>query len=307
MAEKKAPKKTTKTTAKKSALPRVEIGILGGTGLYEIEGVKDLKEYKLRTPFGAPSDAFVVGTLEGRRVAFLSRHGRGHRHLPQDINYRANVYGFKILDAERLISVSSVGSLKEEIRPRDIVFSDQFIDKTHRQSTFFGGGIAAHISLGRPVCGPLSKFLHDTAVGLGIRAHMGGTYVCMEGPAFSTMAESRIHRAWGGDVIGMTGATEAKLFREAEICYATMNLATDYDVWREEEEHVSVKIILENLHLNIHDAKAIIRKAVATLPPHDPAACACGEALRNTIVTAPHLIPPALKKKLALIIGRYIK
>jgi 5'-methylthioadenosine phosphorylase len=303
---KKKPK--AKTTAKPApAPPRAEIGILGGTGLYEIDGLHDLKEYKLRTPFGDPSDAYIVGTLEGRRVAFLSRHGRGHRYLPLDINYRANVYGFKLLGVERIISVNSVGSLKEEIRPRDIVFADQFYDRTRRPNTFFGGGIAAHISPGHPVCGPLSKFLYETAVGLGIRAHLGGTYICIEGPAFSTKAESLIYRSWGSSVIGMTSATEAKLFREAEICYATMNLATDYDVWHEEEAHVSVELILENLRLNIGHAKAIIKKALATLPPRDPAACGCREALRNTIVTAPHLIPAALKRKLAPIIGKYVR
>jgi len=289
---------------KADAPPRAEIGILGGTGLYEIDGIRDLREVRFRTPFGAPSDAYIVGTLEGRRVAFLSRHGRGHRRLPFEINYRANVYGFKLLGVERLISVSAVGSLKEEIRPRDIVFADQFYDKTHRPSTFFGDGIAAHVSLAHPVCPPLAKFLYETAVESGVRARLGGIYICMEGPAFSTMAESKFHRAWGGDVIGMTVATEAKLFREAEICYATMNLATDYDVWHAEEGHVSVEMILENLRLNIHNAKAIIQKAVAALPAHDPSACGCREALRNTFVTAPHLIPPALKKKLAPIIGK---
>ncbi len=302
-AKKKTPSKTPPT----SRFPRAEIGILGGTGLYEIEGIRDVREHVLKTPFGAPSDAYIVGTLAGRRVAFLSRHGRGHRFLPFDINYRANVYGFKLLGVERLISVNSVGSLKEEIRPRDFVFADQFFDKTHRPSTFFGNGIALHIGLADPVCGALSKFLYETAVGLGIRSHLGGTYICMEGPAFSTKAESRIHRLWGGDLIGMTGATEAKLFREAEICYATMNLVTDYDVWHAEEEHVSVELILENLRLNIDRAKAVIKKAVASLPPCDEAACGCRRALAGALVTDPKLIPPALKRRLAPIIGKYVK
>ena len=235
------------------ALPRVEVGILGGTGLYEIEGIEDLKEYRLRTPFGDPSDAYIVGRLEGRRVAFLSRHGRGHRFLPMEINYRANVYGFKMLGVEQIISVNSVGSLREEIRPRDFVFVDQFIDKTHRRSTFFGEGIAAHIAFAEPVCRALSKYLYATAVRLGIRSHFGGTQVCMEGPAFSTRAESQVHRLWGADVIGMTSVTEAKLFREAEICYATMNLATDYDAWHAEEESVTVELVLENMRLNTHN------------------------------------------------------
>lgn len=288
-------------------LPRVEIGILGGTGLYEIDGIKNVREYKLKTPLGDPSDAYIVGTLEGRQVAFLSRHSRGHRLLPSDVNYRANVYGFKMLGVERLISVNSVGSLRKEILPRDFVFADQFIDKTHRRSTFFGEGIAAHVALARPVCGGLSKSLFETAVGLGIRAHLGGTYVCMEGPAFSTRAESEMHRGWGGSVIGMTGATEAKLFREAEICYATMNLATDYDCWYDEEESVSVELILENLRLNIHNAKAVIKKAVATLPPSGAKACGCQTALAGAIVTSPPAIPPAVRRRLALIIGKYMK
>jgi 5'-methylthioadenosine phosphorylase len=289
------------------ALPRVEFGILGGTGLYQIEGIAGLKEYRLRTPVGDPSDAYIVGRLEGKRVAFLSRHGRGHRRLPMEINYRANVYGFKMLGAERIISVNSVGSLREEIRPRDFVFVDQFFDKTHRRSTFFGEGIAAHISFAEPVCPELSKFLYDTAVKLGIRCHLGGTQICMEGPAFSTKAESRVHRLWGGDVIGMTSATEAKLFREAEICYATMNVATDYDTWHAEEESVSVELVLENMRLNVQNAKNVIRKALAGMPPHDDAACGCRTALAGAIVTDPKLIPPAKKRELRLIIGKYIK
>jgi len=296
-----------KTRTSSGALPRVEVGILGGTGLYEIEGIEDLKEYRLRTPLGDPSDAYIVGRLEGRRVAFLSRHGRGHRLLPMEINYRANVYGFKMLGVERVISVNSVGSLREEIRPRDFVFADQFFDKTHRRSTFFGEGIAAHISFAEPVCPELSKFLYGTAVKLGIRSHLGGTHVCMEGPAFSTKAESRVHRLWGGDVIGMTSVTEAKLFREAEICYATMNLATDYDTWHAEEESVSVELVLENLRLNIHSAKSVIRNAVAGMPPHDGAACGCRTALAGAIMTDPKLIPAAKKRELRLIIEKYIK
>jgi 5'-methylthioadenosine phosphorylase len=288
-------------------LPRVEIGILGGTGLYEIEGIKDLKEFKLKTPFGDPSDAYIMGTLEGKRVAFLSRHGRGHRHLPSGINYRANVYGFKMLGVERVLSVNSCGSLREGIRPRDIVFSDQFFDRTRRDCTFFSQGIAAHISFAQPVCPELSRFLYATAKGLDIRAHLGGTYICIEGPAFSSQAESKIYRSWGCDVIGMTAATEAKLCREAEICYATMNLATDYDVWHAEEKSVSVELILENLRLNIHNAKALIRKAVANLPPHVESLCDCRQALKNCIVTDPNLIPPATKGKLDWIIKKYVK
>ena len=302
-----AKKRTVKPQKKTTKLPHAEIGILGGTGLYEIDGIKNLKEVKLKTPFGAPSDAYVVGTLEGRKVAFLSRHGRGHRLLPTDINYRANIYGFKMLGVKRIISVNSCGSLKEEIRPREIVFSDQFYDRTRRVNTFFGGGIAAHIGLAEPVCTDLAKFLFDTAVCLGVRAHLGGTYICIEGPAFSTRAESAIYRSWGCDVIGMTAATEAKLCREAEICYATMNLATDYDVWHAEEEDVSVELILANLKLNINNAKVIIKKALATLPIELKGPCDCQSALKNTIVTDPKLIPAAKKKELKLIIGKYVK
>ena len=302
-----AKKRIIKPQKKATKPPHAEIGILGGTGLYEIDGIKNLKEVKLKTPFGAPSDAYVVGTLEGRKVAFLSRHGRGHRLLPTDINYRANIYGFKMLGVKRIISVNSCGSLKEEIRPRDIVFSDQFYDRTRRVNTFFGGGIAAHIGLAEPVCTDLSKFLYDTAVCLGVRAHLGGTYICIEGPAFSTRAESEIYRSWGCDVIGMTAATEAKLCREAEICYSTMNLATDYDVWHAEEEDVSVELILANLKLNINNAKVIIKKALATLPIELKGPCDCQSALKNTIVTDPKLIPAAKKKQWLLIIGKYVK
>ena len=288
-------------------LPKAEIGILGGTGLYAIDGIKNVRECRIKTPLGDPSDAYIVGTLEGKRVAFLSRHGRGHRHLPSEVNYRANVYGFKLLGVKKLISVSAVGSLREEIHPRDIVFADQFIDKTHRRSTFFGEGLVAHISLAQPVCNDLSKHLYDTAVSLGIRSHLGGAYVCMDGPAFSTRAESRLHRLWGGDVIGMTGATEAKLFREAEICYATMNLATDYDCWHTSGEDVTVEIIMENLRKNIDNAKRIIKTAVAGLSSGTECGCGCGDALRGTFVTDPRLIPAATKRRLAVLIGRYVR
>jgi 5'-methylthioadenosine phosphorylase len=292
--------------AAKFAPPRAEIGILGGTGLYDIDGIKNLREVKLKTPLGDPSDAYIVGTLEGRRVAFLSRHGRGHRHLPSEINYRANVYGFKMLGVTSVISVSSVGSLREEIRPCDFVFADQFIDKTHRRSTFFGEGIVAHIALAEPVCGALARHLHRAAEGLGLRCHGGGTYVCMEGPAFSTKAESEMHRQWGGSIIGMTGAAEAKLFREAEICYATMNLATDYDCWHAGEESVTVDMVLQNLRRNIGNAKAVLKAAVAAMPPQDEASCGCRQALAGAIMTDPQLIPPAARKRLHLIIGKYV-
>lgn len=291
----------------KLEFPPARIGILGGTGLYEIEGIKDIKEKSLETPFGSPSDVYITGTLEGKRVAFLNRHGRGHRLLPSDINYLANIYGFKMLGVGRIVSVNSCGSLKEEIRPRDIVFSDQFFDRTRRKNTFFGDGIAAHISFAEPVCPDLSETLFVSGKELGLRVHKGGTYLCIEGPAFSSRAESSIYRLWGCDVIGMTSVTEAKLCREAEICYATMNLVTDYDVWHAEEESVSVELILENLRLNIENAKAIIKKTVASLPLQRGEGCECSRAIENCIVTQASLIPPEVKERLFFIISKYIK
>jgi 5'-methylthioadenosine phosphorylase len=289
------------------SLPSAAIGILGGTGLYEIEGIEDVEERFLETPFGSPSDAYIIGTLEGKRVAFLSRHGRGHRFLPMDINYRANVYGFKMLGVERVIGINSCGSLQPEIHPRDIVFSDQFFDRTRRVNTFFGGGLAAHIGFADPVCPELVEVLFSSGQELGLGVHKGGTYLCIDGPAFSTKAESNIYRHWGCDVIGMTSATEAKLCREAELCYATMNLVTDYDVWHAEEAPVSVELILENLRLNIQNAKAVIKKSVAALAGARGERCGCAGALAGTIVTRADLIPADTKARLRLIIGKYIK
>jgi len=289
-----------------SRLPRAEVGILGGTGLYEVEGIENLRETRLTTPFGDPSDAYLLGRLEGREVAFLSRHGRGHRYLPMEINYRANIYGFKMLGVERIISVNSCGSLKKEIKPKDIVISDQFFDRTHRPNTFFGGGVAAHIGFAHPVCSGLTGTLFRAGRELGLRVHPRGIYLCIEGPAFSTKAESNIYRQWGCDVIGMTAATEAKLCREAEICYASMNLVTDYDVWHEEEETVSVELILQNLRGNIEHAKAVIKKTLASLGPRAAGGCDCGTALRNVIVTAPRLIPDGLKKKLGPLVKGHL-
>jgi 5'-methylthioadenosine phosphorylase len=295
-----------KMSKKKSLkLPQVGVGILGGTGLYEIEGIEDIKEVKLWTPFGKPSDSYVIGNLGGKRVAFLSRHSRGHKLIPSEINYRANIYGFKMLGVERVISVNSVGSLKEEIRPRDIIVSDQFFDRTKRENTFFGNGIAVHISFAQPVCPELADVLFESGKELGLRIHKGGTYLCIEGPSFSSKAESLVYRSWGLDVIGMTSATEAKLCREAEICYATLNLVSDYDTWHGAEEQVSVELVLENLRLNIHNAKAIIKKAIAGLPCQR--SCECAHALENCIVTQTKLIRPQLREKLRFIIGKYVK
>jgi 5'-methylthioadenosine phosphorylase len=290
----------------KSEPPHASIGIIGGTGLYDIGGFTGRREVRLRTPFGQPSSPFVLGTLEGRRVAFLARHGRGHRLLPAEVPYRANIFAFKTLGVERIISVNSVGSLREAIRPRDIVLPGQFFDRTRRPCTFFGAGIVAHVSLGQPVCPELAGILYEAAIGLGLRAHRGGTYVCIDGPAFSTKAESLAYRAWGGDVIGMTAATEAKLCREAEIHYATLSLATDYDVWHETEQPVTVELVLQNLAANIAGAKRVIRKALAGLGPDRAASCDCGSSLKNTIVTAPEAIPAATRRALEPLIGKYL-
>ena len=295
---------TGKNTASK---PHASVGILGGTGLYEIDGIKNTREVNLRTPFGTPSGPYVLGTLEGRRVAFLARHGKGHHLLPAEVHYRANIFGFKKLGVERIISVNSVGSLREEIRPRDIVLADQFFDRTHRQNTFFGQGIVAHVSFGQPVCPELVEVLYEAAVGQGIRAHRGGTYISIEGPAFSSKAESLAYRSWGADVIGMTSATEARLCREAEICYATLSLATDYDVWHETEEPVTVELILQNLSHNIGNAKTVIKKALAVLGGEGVRSCECGSSLRNTIVTDPARIPAATRRRLGILVDKYLR
>jgi 5'-methylthioadenosine phosphorylase len=295
-----------KMTANPENLPQVEIGLLGGTGLYAIEGIDVIEEVSLDTPFGQPSDSYIIGEQKKKKVAFLSRHGKGHPLTPSDINYRANTYGFKMLGVTRVISTNCVGSLKEDIEPRDIVFADQFFDRTRRKSSFFGEGIAAHVGFAHPVCSELSGLLYEAGVALGIRSRLGGTYICIEGPLFSTKAESEIYRSWGCDVIGMTSVTEAKLCREAEICYSTMNLVTDYDVWHETEETVSIEMILENLRRNIQNAKNIIKKAIKTLPEDRGANCECARALENCIVTHPDHITPELKEKLFPIISKYI-
>jgi len=291
---------------KRLGLPQVDLGILGGTGLYEIDGMKIIEEICLETPFGKPSDAFIIGDLEGKKIVFLSRHGRGHRILPYELNYRANIYGFKMLGVERLISVSAVGSLKEELRPKDIVLPDQFFDRTARKHTFFGEGIAVHVSLDLPVCSEFAGFLYNVGKELNLSIRQGGTYICIEGPAFSTKAESKIYRQWGCDIIGMTGATEAKLCREAEICYATLSLVSDYDVWRKSEEPVTIEIIFENLNQNIKNVKKILKKAVLTLPDFSSEGCGCRRSLENCIVTRSDLIPAEVKANLKYIIGKYL-
>ncbi len=285
---------------------KISIGIIGGSGLYDIEGLTQVKTVKVATPFGRPSDDYLTGTLFGRRVAFLPRHGRGHRIMPTDINYRANIYGMKKLGVERIISVSAVGSMKEEIKPGDIVIPDQFYDHTkHRRSTFFGDGVVAHVGMADPVCPDLGKILADAGDGVGATMHHGGVYICMEGPQFSTRAESLVYRTGNVDVIGMTNATEAKLAREAEICYSTIALATDYDCWHHSEEAVTVEAVLAVMKKNIETSKALIREAVKMLVPSRT--CSCGEALRNTIMTPEKLIPAKTKRDLAPIIGKYMK
>ncbi len=285
---------------------KINIGVIGGSGLYEMEGLTQVKRLKVATPFGRPSDDFVIGTLHGRRLAFLPRHGRGHRIMPTDINYRANIYAMKKLGVERIISVSAVGSMKEEIRPGDIVIPAQFYDHTkHRRSTFFGNGVVAHVGMADPVCTQLSEVLARSGAVVGATVHRNGTYLCMEGPQFSTRAESVTYRKWDVDVIGMTNATEAKLAREAEICYSTIALATDYDCWHHSEEAVTVEAVLAVMHKNIETSKAMIREAVRVLP--ESRSCTCGEALRNTIMTPEKSIPIKIKRELAPIIGKYIK
>lgn len=284
---------------------RISIGVIGGSGLYAMDGLTQIKAVKVTTPFGRPSDDYLVGTLHGRRVAFLPRHGRGHRILPTDINYRANLFGMKKLGVERIISVSAVGSMKEEIRPGDIVVPDQFYDHTkHRRSTFFGNGVVAHVGMAEPVCGDLCAVLIEAGVKVGATVHKGGTYLCMEGPQFSTRAESLTYRQWNADVIGMTNATEAKLAREAEICYSTIALATDYDCWHHSEEAVTVEAVLAVMKKNIETSKSMIREAVRMLP--ESRDCACGDALRNTIMTPGKLIPTKTKRDLAPLIGKYL-
>ncbi len=292
--------------AKRSAkTAKALIGVIGGSGLYEMEGLAEVTTVKITTPFGKPSDTYLIGTLFGKRVAFLPRHGKKHRIMPTDINYRANIYGMKKLGVERIISVSAVGSMKEEIKPGDIVIPDQFYDHTkHRRSTFFGNGVVAHVGMADSVCGDLGTVLREAGAAVGAVVHRGGTYLCMEGPQFSSRAESLIYRKWDVDVIGMTNATEAKLAREAELCYSTIALATDYDCWHHTEEAVTVEAVLAVMKKNIETSKAMIRETVRMLPA--ARACSCGDALRNAIMTPEKLIPAKTKKDLAPIIGKYL-
>jgi 5'-methylthioadenosine phosphorylase len=281
------------------------VGILGGSGLYDLADLAGAREERLSTAFGEPSDAFRLGELAGRPVAFLARHGRGHRHLPGEINYRANILGFKLLGCDALLSVSAVGSLKEELAPEHVVIPSQFIDRTrHRADTFFGGGVAAHVSLAEPVCPALASALAFAAEGAGARVTRAGTYVCMEGPQFSTRAESHLYRSWGADVIGMTNLTEARLAREAEICYATMALVTDYDCWREETEPVAIETVLAVLRKNAETAQRALLSAVGRV--EESRSCRCREALKFAVITDPKRIPEDARERLAPLVGRYL-
>jgi len=282
-----------------------KIGIIGGSGLYEMEGLRDIEEVKVNTPFGEPSDAITLGTLEGRRLAFLPRHGKGHRILPTEIPVPANIYALKSLGVEWIISISAVGSLKEEIKPLDLVIPDQLIDRTKsRINTFFGKGLVVHVPFASPFCPQLSNILYQASQGEGVEVYKGGIYVVMEGPLFSTKAESHLYRSWGASIIGMTALPEAKLAREAEMCYATLACVTDYDCWYEGYESVTAEMILSNLRQNVARAQRIIRKLVGLIPPKRE--CECATALKDAIVTPPELIPGELKRDLSLLIGKYI-
>ena len=291
-------------------MKRPIIGVIGGSGLYEIEGLKDVREVKLETPFGAPSDVYVTGTLGDAQMVFLPRHGRGHRLLPSEVNYRANIYGMKTLGVEHIISVSAVGSMKEEIIPGHIVIPDQFFDRTQgkRASTFFGNGVVGHVQFADPVCHDLSDILVASAQKVGATVHKGGTYICIEGPNFSTRAESNIYRSWGVDIIGMTNLPESRLAREAEICYGTVALATDYDCWHEGHDDVSVEAVLAIIQQNVATAKDIIANAANMIAQQrQQRNCACAEALKFAIMTDKKLIPSETLKNLEPIIGKYIK
>ena len=285
-------------------MSEIIVGVIGGSGLYEMEGLKGVKEVKIKTPFGNPSDAYITGKLGGVKMVFLPRHGRGHRILPSELNFRANIYGMKKLAVTHIISVSAVGSMREDIRPGHIVVVDQFFDRTkNRVSSFFGNGIVGHVEFADPVCPDLSNILYDSGKQIGAAIHKGGTYICIEGPQFSTRVESKIYRKWGVDVIGMTNIPEAKLAREAEICYATLALSTDYDCWHETEESVTIEMILDTLKKNVQTAKAIIKEAVPEIAGQRT--CKCVTAMKYAVITDRKKIPAKIKKDLKIILGKY--
>ena len=283
----------------------IRIGIIGGSGLYSMAGLQDTREVRVKTPFGDPSDALVVGTLEGKRVAFLARHARGHRFLPTEINYRANIHAMKQIGVERIISVSAVGSLQEDLKPLEFLIPDQLYDKTRQRiSTFFGNGVAAHVGFDKPVCGQLTALIGEACDRAKVPVHRGGTYVCMEGPQFSTLAEAHVHRQLRFEVIGMTNVTEAKLAREAEICYATVAMITDYDCWHPDHASVTLEEIISNLNKNAENAQNVVRETVRLLP--NERACKCGSALKHAIITDRAAIPASARKRLSVIAGKYL-
>jgi 5'-methylthioadenosine phosphorylase len=286
-------------------LQKAEIGIIGGSGLYAMPGLLNVREERVETPFGDPSDAFILGDLDGRAVAFLARHGRGHRILPTELNFRANIYAMKMLGVERILSVSAVGSLKEEHKPTDFVIPDQFIDRTFaRVGTFFGEGIVGHVAFGDPVCATVRAAFAKACAEVGVTGTNGGTYICIEGPQFSTRAESNLYRSWGADVIGMTNLQEAKLAREAEICYATLAMVTDYDCWFEGHDDVTVEQVVAVLHQNADNGTKVVRAAIAALPKDRT--CACANALQYAILTDKKAIPESAKARLGLLLGKYL-
>ncbi len=284
---------------------KAEIGIIGGSGLYSMPGITDVREERVATPWGNPSDPLVLGTLDGRRVAFLARHGKGHRLLPSELPFRANIYALKAVGVEQILSISAVGSLKEEHKPTDFVIPDQFIDRTfHRESTFFGEGIVGHVAFGDPVCATVSKGLNEACEQSGVVGKLGGTYVCMEGPQFSTRAESNLYRSWGADIIGMTNLQEAKLAREAGICYGTLAMVTDYDCWHTGHDDVTVEQVVAVIHQNTANACRVVREAVNRLPRER--SCKCADAAQFAIMTSRDAIPAATREKLSLLFGKYL-
>ena len=284
---------------------KVRVGVIGGSGLYSMPGFEDRREESLDTPWGPPSDSYILGRCSEQPVAFLARHGRGHRLSPSEINYRANIYGMKMLGVERILSLSAVGSLREELHPKDFLIPDQFLDRTRgRASTFFGEGLVAHISFADPVCPQLGEVVESACRSVGVSARRGGTYLCMEGPAFSTKAESNLYRSWGMDVIGMTNLQEARLAREAEICYVTLAMVTDYDCWHPEHAAVTVEQVLSYLAANAQNAQAVVAEAIRRLP--EERKCRCGSALRHALMTERSAIPEATKRKLGLLVEKYL-
>ncbi len=286
----------------------IKIGVIGGSGLYQIEGIKNVEEVEVDTPFGKPSDKIIIGELENMKVAFLPRHGRGHIYMPSTVNYRANIFALKTLGVEKILSLSAVGSMKEDIVPGDVVVVDQYFDRTkNRPFTFFGNGLVTHIGFSQPVCPVFSEMLYKAASDDEVKVHKGGTYICMEGPQFSTLGESRIYRKWDVDVIGMTALPEAKLAREAEICYVTLALVTDYDCWNEAHDAVTVDMVVKQLMNNAEAAKRILVRVVKLIAEGGYGECGCGKALENAIMTSPEKIDPKMKEDLDILVGKYMK